>query len=103
MVKPLKTEQSDFWFLVRQSRLGRAPTQRVPRILGWLPGAGVPRELVGAEHVALLNEHLRRPHEAHPHPNRTLHHDTVLTALLLSFFNSTQQLLRIVPDLTPGP
>jgi hypothetical protein len=62
--------------------------------------ARVDERLVGAEYVQLLQEHLHalRPHRAHP--NRTLHYDTLLTTLLLGFYESADRSLRMLDDLS---
>jgi hypothetical protein len=56
--------------------------------------------VVGPEHVELLAEHLRRLREAYQHPNRVLHYDQVLVALLLGFFNTADNSLRMIDDLS---
>ena len=58
--------------------------------------------LVGAANVALLQEHLRRLHAHREHPNRTLHFDTLLTTLLLGFYESADRSLRLLDDLSRG-
>ncbi len=56
--------------------------------------------MVGAEFVQLLQGHLHalRPHRAHP--NRTLHYDELLTALLLAFYEPADRSLRRIDDLS---
>lgn len=56
--------------------------------------------VVGAEYVELLAEHLGRLREAYQHPNRVLHYDQVLVALLLGFFNAADNSLRMIDDLS---
>ena len=62
--------------------------------------ARVDQRLVGVEHVQLLQQHLHalRPHRAHP--NRTLHYDTLLTTLLLAFYEPADRSLRLMDDLS---
>jgi hypothetical protein len=55
---------------------------------------------VGVEHVRLLQEHLTRLRGGRDHPNRTLHDDTLLTALLLNFYESSDRSLRQIEDLS---
>ena len=64
--------------------------------------ARVDGRLVGAEYVELLQDHLHalRPHRAHP--NRTLHYDELLAALLLAFYEPADRSLRLVDDLSDG-
>lgn len=54
--------------------------------------------VVGQEYVELLQPFLERLHRAYPHPNRVLHYDAVLTALLLGFYNSSVRSLRTMED-----
>ncbi len=56
--------------------------------------------LVGAEFVPLLQEHLHRLHPHRSHPNRTLHYDTLLTTLLLGFYQPADRSLRCIDDLS---
>ena len=62
--------------------------------------ARVDERLVGADHVQLLQEHLHalRPHRSHP--NRTLHYDQLLAALLLAFYEPADRSLRRIEDLS---
>jgi hypothetical protein len=62
--------------------------------------ARVDEQLVGAEFVQLIQGHLRalRPHR--DHPNRTLHYDELLTALLLAFYQPADRSLRLIDDLS---
>lgn len=62
--------------------------------------ARVDERLVGVEHVRLLQEHLTRLRGGRDHPNRTLHDDTLLTALLLNFYESSDRSLRQIEDLS---
>lgn len=65
-------------------------------------GIGVARasvELVGVEHVQLLQRHLERLHADRAHPNRVLHLDAVLTTLLLGFYAGVRT-LRGLEDLS---
>jgi hypothetical protein len=50
--------------------------------------------VVGEEYIDLIQPFLERLHQAYPHPNRVLHYDAVLTALLLGFYNSSVRSLR---------
>ena len=52
-----------------------------------------PPELAGVC-TRMLQDHLNRLHAMGGHPNRTLHYDALLTALLLGFFDPTVQSLR---------
>jgi hypothetical protein len=54
--------------------------------------------VVGREYVELLQPFLERLHRAYSHPNRVLHYDAVLTALLLGFYNSSIRSLRAMED-----
>ncbi len=56
--------------------------------------------LVGAPFVQLLQAHLATLRRGRAHPNRTLHHDTLLTALLLNFYESADRSLRQIDDLS---
>ena len=64
--------------------------------------ARVDERLVGAEYVQLLQDHLHalRPHRHHP--NRTLHYDELLAALLLAFYQPADRSLRLMDDLSAG-
>jgi len=50
--------------------------------------------VVGQEYIALIQPFLDRLHQTYLHPNRVLHYDAVLTALLLGFYNSSVRSLR---------
>jgi len=63
-------------------------------------GARVDERLVGAEYVQLLQEHLHALRPLRAHPNRTLHYDTLLTTLLLGFYESADRSLRMLDDLS---
>lgn len=56
------------------------------------PVATAAAEVVGVEYARLLQRHLDALHEARPHPNRSLHFDAVLVALLLGFHNGVRSL-----------
>ncbi len=62
--------------------------------------ARIDEQLVGAEFVQLIQGHLHalRPHRSHP--NRTLHYDELLTALLLAFYEPADRSLRLIDDLS---
>jgi hypothetical protein len=62
--------------------------------------ATVDERLVGAEFVPLLQQHLHRLHPHRTHPNRTLHYDTLLTTLLLGFYQPADRSLRTMEDLS---
>jgi hypothetical protein len=62
------------------------------------PTARTIEAAVGIEHVSILQEHLRRLRSVYQHPNRTLHYDTILTTLLMGFFNSAVRSLRTLED-----
>lgn len=64
------------------------------------PVAQAADSIVGEQYVALLKDHLARLRDTNPHPNRTLHYDTVLVSLLLAFFNATDNSLRMIDDLS---
>jgi IS4 transposase len=66
------------------------------------PVAKAAVEVVGAEYVQLLQHHLATLHAARAHPNRTLHYDTVLVALLLGFYSGVRS-LRGIEDLSEQP
>lgn len=54
--------------------------------------------IVGQQYVELIQPFLDRLHQLYPHPNRELHYDTVLTALLMGFYNSSIRSLRTMED-----
>jgi hypothetical protein len=56
-------------------------------------------ELFGGGHVAKLQEHLGRL-RASEHGNRQLHYDSLVTALLLAFYNPTCRTLRTLEGLS---
>lgn len=62
--------------------------------------ASLSEALVGAEFVPLLQEHLHALHGQRAHPNRTLHYDTLLTALLLGFYEPADRSLRMLEDIS---
>lgn len=53
---------------------------------------------MGQQYVELIQPWLDRLHTLYPHPNRKLHYDTVLTALLMGFYNSSIRSLRTMED-----
>jgi hypothetical protein len=55
---------------------------------------------VAGPYVQLLQQHLDRLRQTYNHPNRTLHLDTVLTALLTAFYDPSVRSLRAVDDLS---
>lgn len=56
--------------------------------------------LVGAAYLPLLQHHLQRLRSTYNHPNRLLHFDTVLTTLLIGFYESSVRSLRTLEDLS---
>jgi hypothetical protein len=56
--------------------------------------------LIGEEYLAVIKDHLARLRAASDHPNRTLHYDTVLATLLMGFFNTADNSLRMFDDLS---
>jgi len=83
--------------------VARRPKSSSPAAAAAAAGeARVDERLVGAEFVQLLQGHLHtlRPHRAHP--NRTLHYDELLTALLLAFYEPADRSLRRIDDLSDG-
>jgi len=60
----------------------------------------VDERLVGEQFVALLQAHLHRLHPHRDHPNRTLHYDTLITTLLLGFYQPADRSLRGMDDLS---
>jgi hypothetical protein len=62
--------------------------------------ARVDERLVGADFVPLLQSHLHALHGRRDHPNRTLHYDELLTAMLLVFYEPADRSLRRVDDLS---
>lgn len=58
--------------------------------------------LVGERWAPLLQGHLKRLRAAYDHPNRRLHFDTLLTALLLAFYDPAARSLRIIEDASTG-
>jgi len=77
------------------AKLGPPKRGRKPR-----PVAQAADAIVGEVYVPILKEHLARLREASAHPNRTLHWDTVLVSLLLGFFNTADNSLRMLEDLS---
>jgi hypothetical protein len=75
-------------------RAGAKAPRRAPAV------AAAGKAVVGEEYVQLLQEHLSRLREAYRHPNRVLHYDQVLVALLLGFFNAADNSLRMIDDLS---
>jgi hypothetical protein len=65
-----------------------------------VPIATVDHRIVGAANVQLLQEHLRRLHSHRDHPNRTLHFDTLLTTLLLGYYEAADRSLRMLEGLS---
>lgn len=64
------------------------------------PVATLPQRLVGEKYLPLLQTHLQRLHGHRDHPNRTLGYDTLLSVLLLGFFESADRSLRMFEDLS---
>jgi len=62
--------------------------------------AKVDDRLVGAQFVPLLREHLERLHGQRQHPNRTLHYDQLLVAMLLGFYEPADRSLRMLEDIS---
>lgn len=62
--------------------------------------ARVDEQLVGAEFVKLIQDHLQALRSHRAHPNRTLHYDELLTALLLAFYEPADRSLRLIDDLS---
>jgi len=59
----------------------------------------VRQELVDPANLAVLQGHLQRLRAAYDHPNRLLHMDTLLVALLYAFYNPTCRSLRTLEGL----
>jgi hypothetical protein len=59
----------------------------------------VSERIVGRRAVKTLQRHLERLRETYPHPNRTLHYDQLVVALLLGFYNPTCRSLRTLDGL----
>jgi hypothetical protein len=59
----------------------------------------VKEALVGPVNLAVLQGHLQRLRAAHDHPNRLLHLDNLLVALLYAFYNPTCRSLRTLEGL----
>ena len=68
------------------------------------PGVGrvarVSPAAVGAEYVALIQSHMQGLRRLYNHPNRVLHYDTVLAALLTAFYDPALRSLRAMDDFT---
>lgn len=60
--------------------------------------ARVTEAVVGEKYVKLLQSFLQRLRESYDHPNRQLHYDSVLTALLISFYSISIRSLRTMED-----
>ncbi|MGC9259914.1 MAG: hypothetical protein ACP5I8_07535, partial [Phycisphaerae bacterium] len=52
------------------------------------------RHLVGRKYIKLLQKYISDLRRIHPHPNRDLYLDDIVTILLLGFFNSDIRSLR---------
>ena len=59
----------------------------------------VKANLVGPANLAVLQRHLERLRAAYDHPNRLLHLDNLLVALLYAFYNPTCRSLRTLEGL----
>jgi hypothetical protein len=66
------------------------------------PIAQATEAVVGERYVELLQPFLARLRGVYDHPNRVLHFDTVLTALLIGFYNTTIRSLRSIEDQSRG-
>ena len=64
--------------------------------------ARVGEAAVGRAYVDLIRDHLRRLRGIYDHPNRTLHYDTVVAALLVAFYDPAVRSLRTIEDHTRG-
>ncbi|HEV2425518.1 MAG TPA: IS4 family transposase [Terriglobia bacterium] len=64
------------------------------------PVAKATETVVGAEYLALLQEHMHRLRSIYNHPNRMLHFDAVLATLLIGFYESSVRSLRALDDLS---
>jgi Transposase DDE domain len=62
------------------------------------PVAQAAERVVGQQYVKLLQDHLARLRKLYDHPNRVLHYDSVLAALLIGFYNTTLRSLRTLED-----
>jgi hypothetical protein len=71
-----------------------------PKRRGRLKRPAIVREnLVGPANLAMLQGHLRRLREAYDHPNRRVHLDNIVVAMLYAFYNPTCRSLRTVEGL----
>jgi hypothetical protein len=71
-----------------------------PRRRGRKKRPAITREAAARpEHLAALQDHLPRLRAAYDHPNRKLHLDNAVIALLLAFFNPTCRSLRTIEGL----
>ena len=61
--------------------------------------AVVKENLVGPANIEMLGRHLERLRAAHAHPNRLLHMDNLVVALLYAFYNPTCRSLRTLEGL----
>jgi hypothetical protein len=59
----------------------------------------VKENLVGPANIAMLQRHLERIRAANDHPNRLVHLDNIVVALLYAFYNPTCRSLRTVEGL----
>ena len=59
----------------------------------------VKENLVGPANIVVLQRHLERLRAAHDHPNRLLHLDNLVVALLYAFYNPTCRSLRTLEGL----
>jgi hypothetical protein len=75
--------------------MSNAAGEKIARPLGL---AALPPQLVAERYMPLMREHLVRLRRAYDHPNRVLHYDAVLAALLLAFFDPVVRSLRVMED-----
>jgi hypothetical protein len=83
------------------AQVNSVATQAVTRQRGRPRRAAIAKEnLVGARNIALISRHLERLRAANSHPNRLVHMDNLLVALLYAFYNPTCRSLRTLEGLS---
>lgn len=91
--------RANFVLLCGVGRAGRPSSSKRANAAN-TTGARVDAPLIGAELVPLLQEHLHALHRHREHPNRTLRYDTLLTTLLLGFYEPANRSLRLLEDVS---
>jgi len=64
------------------------------------PIARVSQAVVGSQYLAMIQSHMQGLRSLYNHPNRVLHYDTVLAAMLAAFYDPALRSLRAMDDFT---